>query len=242
MPVTADKPGPYAPASAILEIVLRYRNRGLQAPINADVIGRAGISDSLIPRTIQALHTLDLVDESGMPTPAMESIRRAAEGDVKKRMQEWLKGAYADVFSFVDPMVDDETRVRDAFRNYNPVGQQGRMVALFMGLCTAAEMTPEKPIKAAAPQQRGSVTLRGTGKMTATARTNPKPPARFYGGGPAYPVNMPPAVAGLLASLPDPNLGWTAAERDKFLKAFTAMLDFSFPIRKADEKENADQN
>ncbi len=60
MAVTQEKPAPYAPASAILDIVSRYRNRGLVFPVNADVLARVGISDSLIPRTLQALQVLDL--------------------------------------------------------------------------------------------------------------------------------------------------------------------------------------
>ena len=63
MAVTADRPAPYAPIKAILGIIDRYRNRGMASPISADVLARAGISDSLISRTLQALVTLDLINE-----------------------------------------------------------------------------------------------------------------------------------------------------------------------------------
>src|SRR5476649_805149 len=79
MAVTADKPVPYAPTSAILEVMDRYRNRGLQSPIDAEVLGRIGISDSLIPRTLQALRTLDLVDEDGKPSATFEGLHLAPE-------------------------------------------------------------------------------------------------------------------------------------------------------------------
>ena len=49
-----------ATARAILDLIERYRERGLTSPINADVLARAGIPTSLIPRTVQALQTLDL--------------------------------------------------------------------------------------------------------------------------------------------------------------------------------------
>ena len=55
MPVTLDKPGPYASPQSIIEIVDRHRDRGMPSPVTSDVLGRAGIPDSLIPRTIQAL-------------------------------------------------------------------------------------------------------------------------------------------------------------------------------------------
>ena len=40
---------------------------------------------------------------------------------------------------------------------------------------------------------------------------------------------LPPAIAGLLESLPAPADGWTAAERAKFLKTFESVLDFCIP-------------
>src|SRR5262245_32378107 len=101
MPVTADRPAPYAPGSAVLDVIDRHRNRGLPSPINSEVLGRAGIAQTLIPRVLQSLVTLDLIDaETGAPTPTFEAIRRAPETEYRARLAEWLKGAYADVFSF----------------------------------------------------------------------------------------------------------------------------------------------
>src|ERR1700716_2236116 len=99
MAVTADKPSPYAPPSAILDLIARHRSRGLPPVVSAEALGRAGISESLIPRTMQALTTLDLIDETGKPTPTFEGIRLAPEAEYKKRLEDWLKGTYADVFS-----------------------------------------------------------------------------------------------------------------------------------------------
>lgn len=102
------------------------------------------MAESLIPRTLQALHTLDLIDEQGKPSETLEGIRLAPEAEYKQRLSQWLKGAYADVLAFVDPASDDEIAIRDAFRNYQPVGQQPRMVTLFLGLAAAAGMAAEK--------------------------------------------------------------------------------------------------
>jgi hypothetical protein len=219
MAVTADKPAPYTAPSAILEVIDRRRNRGLATPINADVLNRAGVSAGLIPRTIQALQTLDLIDEQGQPTPTFEGIRVAPEAEYKKRLEDWLKAAYADVFAYVDPSADDETRIRDAFRTYNPVGQQDRMVTLFMGLCAAAGLMPEKTPPHSRPAARSA-----TPRPVAPPK-GAKPRPSFLGSGTASP---PPAIAGLIASLPSE--GWTKAERDKFLKTFESVLDFAVPV------------
>lgn len=48
--------------------------------------------------------------------------------------------------------------------------------------------------------------------------------------------NLSPAIAGLLASLP-PDGEWTKTERDKFVRTFEAVLDFSFTVIEKRRKE-----
>lgn len=139
MPVTANAPAPYAPTTAIVGLIERHRQKGLPSPVNEDILGRAGISGSLISRTLQALATLDLIDEQGRPTPTMEGLRLTPEAEYKQRLEDWLRSAYADVLAFVDPATEEDVRIHDAFRSYKPAGQRARMVTLFMGLFAAAE-------------------------------------------------------------------------------------------------------
>src|SRR5690606_10968084 len=130
---------PYTSPKAVTDVIERYRNRGLPSPIDGDVLLRASVvSESLIPRTLQSLEVLDLIDAEGKPTANLEGLRLASEAEYKSRMAEWLKNTYSDVFSFVDPSSDGEVAIRDAFRGYKPVGQQERMVTLFIGLCAVA--------------------------------------------------------------------------------------------------------
>lgn len=144
MPVTPDRAGPYAPAKVIIDLIERYRSKGLPSPVNAEVLGRAGVPESLMARTIQALIVLDLIDAEGRPTPALEGMRMAPEAEYRNRMADWLTAAYADALQFVDPATSTETEVHDAFRHYKPFGQVPRMVILFMGLFRHAGLAPEK--------------------------------------------------------------------------------------------------
>ena len=225
MAVTQDKPAPYAPAKTILDIITRYRDRGLTSPINAEVLSRIGVAESLISRTLQALVTLDLFDDAGNPTQTLEGIRIAPEAEYKKRLEDWLKGSYADVFKFVDPTIDNETRIRDAFRGYQPQGQQSRMVSLFQGLCAAADLVPENGKSAAssapsASPRRHRVFLAAPRSLQASVA---KAQSRNSTG-------LPPALSGLLQSLPSDGNGWTMEKRQKFLNAFGTVLDLCFPV------------
>lgn len=223
MPVTPASPAPYAPASAVVDLIERHRNKGLPSPVDGDVLGRVGVSASLIPRTLQALQALDLIDEKGAPTQVLEGIRLAPEADYKASLLAWLRAAYADALQYVDPATADETAIRDAFRQYNPVGQQPRMVTLFSGLFRAAGLSPEKA--ASSPRKKAATGTASSARTnTRTLKNADTGRAREQSGV----GHLPAALAGLLAGLPG-DAGWTQAQRDNFMKAFGAVLDFCFP-------------
>jgi hypothetical protein len=223
--VRPDEPAPYAPSSAIIDIIDRYRNKGLSTPISAEVLARVGVTDSLIPRTLKSLQQLDLIGEDGRPTAQLEGLRRATTEEFKPRLADVVRSAYADVFQFADPATDDETRVTDAFRLYNPVSMRPRMISLFLGLCEAAGIIPEREAK---------TTRSGTGKKPAAKRTSdtarPQRAATVR-----YNVRtddglglVPEPILGLIRAIPLD--GWTQARRDKFISTFEHVLDFAIPI------------
>jgi hypothetical protein len=227
MPVTKDQPGPYAPASAVMSVVDRYRQKGLPVPVDADVLARAGISESLIPRTLYALQTLDLVDAGGNPTQVLEGIKLAPEAEYKIRLGEWLKNAYADLLQFVDPTTADDTAIRDAFRGYRPHGQVDRMVTLFWGLFRAAGIAPEKA-SSGTPRKKTPATASKPRSTVVAPKvqdggTVHSPKSTNFDGA------LPPAISGLLVSLPTHGEGWTKEQRDAFMTTFGVVVDFCFP-------------
>lgn len=235
MTVTADKPAPYAPTSAVLGILERHRTKGLPSPVDADVLARAGISMSLIPRTLQALHVLDLLTDEGTPSKTLEGMRLAPEAEYKQRLTEWLNAAYADALQFVDPATADEVNVLDAFRGYKPIGQQSRMVTLFLGLYTAAGVTPERQRQPArkpaggSPAKPKSAQVATSSRLHDATRNNVQPTIQH---------GLPPAIGGLLASLPKDGEGWTQSRRDKFMATFGAVIDFCFLTQSAEAATN----
>jgi len=227
MTVSSQSSAPYAPASAIMGLVERYRSKGLPTPIDHEVLARAGVSESLIKRTLQALRILDLIEENGQPTPVMESIRLAPEAEFKGALLQWLQSVYADVLQFVDPATATETQLRDAFRSYQPQGQQPRMITLFTGLFRSAGVGPASDGAPKAPRSKPNPIVK-----VAASKKERLPPKDVNGAGSAgLPTGLHPALVGLLSSLP---AWWTKSDRDRFMTAFGAVLDLAVPIAEAD--------
>lgn len=237
MAVRTGGQAPYAPPTTVLDLIRAYRNRGIPTPFTKEVLVRAGVPDSLVVRTMQALRLLDLVDESGNPTQEFEGLRRAGESEFPSRLEGLVRTAYADIFQYVDPATDSEERVRDQFRHCEPLGQLNRMVKLFLGLCEAAGITAANPAR-----------KRPTPSPDRAARNpSPKKPARRQddeaAGAPKNPPtiggDIPAAIAGLLATLPKNGSGWPKTRRDAFIATFTAVLDFVVPVR--EQEPDADE-
>jgi len=230
MAVTADKPAPYAPTRTVLEVVNRHRSRGLTPPINGELLGRIGVTDSLIARTLQALTVLDLIDDQGAPTPTFQALHLASEAEYPARMADWLNAAYADIVALIDPATATDTEISDAFRPFNPRGQRDRMVILFKGLYTAAGVRapdareikprPAPGTRAAVPRPaRAAITI---AKIKAKTKHQADTDTQFAG--------LPPMLAALLRDLPANGQGWTQERRDKVVKMFPTVMDFAFPI------------
>jgi hypothetical protein len=204
----------------------RNREKGLPNPITADVLLRFGVPDSIVPRTLQMLKTLDLVGPDGKNTETLDILRRAPEAEYQGLMAEWLKGAYEHTLDIIDPATATDTQIRDAFRHYNPVSLQPRMIKLFTTLFEVAGVRVASEAKSAPKKTAANVVAR------TPARPLPRPKfvqalasSQQVGGG----SGLHPALGGLLASLPAPEVGWTQEARDRFVTAFGVVLDFAYP-------------
>jgi hypothetical protein len=230
MPVTQNAPAPYAPSTAILSLIERHRQRGLPSPVDSDVLTRAGISESLIPRTLYALQVLDLIDNQGKPTEVIERLRLAPEGEFKTRMGEWLNSSYADALKFIDPATADETKIRDAFRSYNPVGQRDRMVTLFTGLFEAAGVMPERKRQRSKTSPKNGETVRRPRTAPPSPTTTvPEPSEKVVVNSTLthadpekttarkHSEKHHPLIEGLLATLPPEGDVWATKNREKWL-------------------------
>lgn len=185
--------------------------------------------------------TLDLVDDEGMPTDALEGLRLCPEAEYKSRIAAWLRNVYAEIFAYVEPDEDGEVAVRDAFRNYSPVGQQSRMVTLFLGLCQAAGLYNTASRESKPRSRRNAVKSSGVKVASSGSAAVAGSAGSISGVAKVLPHSgkkLPPAILGLVESLPAEGESWTQSRHDQFVLTFKAVLGFCYPIKPEEMNED----
>lgn len=146
---------PYCPADTIKTVIDKHRAVGLPAPVTGDVLVRIGVPESLVPRTLQALRLLDLIDEKGAITDQLDLIGKTPPNDLPSRLEAWLRGVYAPIFDILDPATATPNDLENAFHGFEPRGQLARIISLFTGLCAYAGIMSEIPVKKPGPRPDG---------------------------------------------------------------------------------------
>ena len=165
-----DNFAPYAAPNNLTDVIRRFRDRGLPDPLNTAVLESVGIPPSMTAFTLRALVFLGLMDESGNITTAFNQLRKATVDEYPPALAEIVRMAYVHVFTVANPAADDEVKISDAFRIYEPASQRQKMVRLFMGLCAEAGIVAQGSVKK---------------RMSNSTQVRPRPPK-------GAPISTPP--------------------------------------------------
>lgn len=241
--LSPNGPAPYTTAQSLTVVLDAYRDKGLGTPITTEVLARAGVGESIAPRTLNSMKVLGLLLDDGMPSEQFEALRTIRDdAEYRKRIQEWLRGVYADVLQYTDPSVDNASKIAAAFRTYEPAGRRPQMASLLLGLWRYAGLpvaeAPAIPSRSSNRPARAPASRKSPGRSSQNER--PK------GGAPVHqevPPGLPPALLGLLQQIPTDGKGWTEERRKAFMAAFEAVLDYTvpavqdYPVPQSDETE-----
>jgi hypothetical protein len=239
MPLQHAGQAPYAPPATVLQVVERFRNGNLPLPVDAQVLSRIGIQESLTSRTLRTLKVLELLQPDGTPTETLEQFRKVSSDDYKPVVATWLTSYYGEVFGILGQDLSAVTykNIEDAFRLYEPAGQRNRMVTLFLGLSEYAELLPEgHGLRPKRDAQTPTLRPRPrTPKVEAELQSEPdeQPERQPMSKGQILQaleqhrqgVALHPFVQGLVQTLPPVGTAWSLEKRKAWLNAAEAAFE-----------------
>lgn len=231
--IKLDSPGgdqnrPYPPPSNVVSLLHRLRSRNLPDRVDAEYLRDAGISDSLINRSLFALRFLGLIEPNDFPTAALRAIATSTDEEYREILAKLIREAYAEVFASVDPAEDPPDRIVNVFRRYSPASQRERMVSFFLSMCREAGI----PTLEISRQRTGSVARAGSSKTRKSTGKVAKSPTKSLMGsdeGISPIAGVPAHLELLIRALPPAGQSMSAARRTQWLKMAEGVLAFTYP-------------
>ena len=234
---------PYGPASVVVGIIQKCRDRSIPKTLSPDEFRKLGVAEGNIGRTAQSFRFLGLIDDEYNRTDKFFSIEKAQTDQYPVVLAQIVKDAYHEIFKYIDPAKDTDIAIGDQFRHYKPASVRDRMFSLFVALCAEAQLLgdrakPVSPIKPSAARKNGptkkTAKTKEGGEAIAENQQNPSPP-----GFPQFGANGVDQSTGwiipLLTALPTGGAKWTVKQRENWVAALKANLMVWYPASDEDD-------
>ena len=226
------------PAYVSYKAFVRFIN-GLRdhLPSRIDRSILAGMSGSGQSALIGSLEFLGLIDQGGKPQPALEELITLNGAQYNAKLKELLTASYAFLFEGIELKRATGSQVHDAFRKKNVQGSTAiKAIAFFLAAAKDAGIEVSKHVKPPgairSPTQRRPG-QRGAGRLN--EEDGEEEDDQSHGGGAGLPSDVHPALAGILMQLPPSGETLSKKDRDRFMKAFEAVLTLVYPTDDDDE-------
>ena len=215
---------PYPPPSNVISVLQRVRSRNLPDRIDTEYLRDAAIPQGTVHRTLFALRFLRLVEESGELTNALKAVATSTDEEYKTILSGLIREAYGEVFKVIDPAEDSQEQILNVFRRYTPASQRMRMVVFFLGVCREAGI-PTRDV----PRQRAMGASKGIAKTPSPSPLVKTGRVSLRGTGTLRVADTPPALEGLIRSLPPAGTPLSAHRRRQWVELAKATLAFIYP-------------
>lgn len=202
---------PYAPLASVRKILEAIRE-GNKGPWTTEACGSAGVTDSMIPRTLNSLEALGIVDAPGNLTASGRALLGTSGPDYTAALASIVSEAYAEVIDHAPPATASAAEVALAFDGFEPRAQQDKMVSLFRGLSAECGLSSARRRRTPARETRGA------GARELSGAVSP--------------------IEAVLRQLP-PGRRWTKERRDAWITAMTSFVDLLYEVDADAERGDA---
>jgi hypothetical protein len=180
---------------------------------------------------IGALEFLGLIDAGGKPDPVLEQLVTLDGAQYNAKLKDVLTTSYGFLFDDMDLKRATGSQVHEAFRKQNVQGSTAqKAIAFFLAAAKDAGIEVSRHVKP--PSVVRSTTQKRTtqaGKGRTADDDDEEEEEENNGGGGGIGADVHPALAGILMQLPAPGEALSAKDRQRFMKAFEAVLTLVYP-------------
>ncbi len=240
----------YGPGNRAVDVVKRIHEGKTPNVLSLKALVSLGVPEGNAPRIDRALRFLGLVNPERELSENAVRLRKATSDEYQSVLAEIVHGAYKPIFESYDPATATDVDLNNAFKPYDPAGQRGQMIALFMALCREAGLAPEssevrrrgrpttvtvqrfrdigKTPSRKTPSNEKSASGNSVEALTAHNEKSTANNGQFSG------ILFHPAIDAYLAAARRiiESDGWTQEARDRVVQGFETQLDLFLPVKK----------
>lgn len=228
---------PYASYIAFTRLLDTLRQDGHHLPDQIDRGVLSGMSGSAQTSMLKTLEAMELIDKAGRPTKALRDLLPPQRGTPQFKAQ--FKPIVENTYGFlIDAGINLKTattnQVQSAFRTQNVTGSTvSKCIAFFLAAAKEAGIEVSKYVRT--PPMAEVTTKRRSAAARSTAIDDEDDGDDAVREVIQFTADLHPALQGVLRTLPAPGESMTIKERERFMKAFEAVLSLAHPTAEEDQ-------